>query len=242
MSMVPCGYDPAEFRPMNRAQARAALQLDPREFIVLQLGRLVPRKGIDNVIRSLAQLPPEVPVRLLVVGGDTREPDEARTPEIARLRAIARDSGVAHRVSFTGHRARGELSMYYAAADVFVTTPWYEPFGITPLEAMACGTPVVGSDVGGIRYSVRDGETGFLVPPHDPAALAQRLSQLHANPAFARAMGRAGVRRARSMFTWEEVTRQLVDVYDSVCARRGEADSRARHALRLVSSAGAVAL
>lgn len=238
MAMVPCGFDPEEFRPMHRAQMRAKLGLDPHEFVVLQLGRLVPRKGIDNVIRSLAHLPPDMPVRLLVVGGDTREPDEKRTPEIARLRAVARECGVAARVSFTGHRSRHELREYYSAADVFVTTPWYEPFGITPLEAMACGTPVVGSDVGGIRYSVRDGETGFLVPPHEPMALAHKLEHLHANPSLARAMGRAGIRRARSLFTWERVTRELVDVYRQVCERRRESPPPWLPRPRLVSPTG----
>jgi len=180
----------------------------------------VPRKGIDNVIRSLAQLPPEVPVRVLVVGGDTREPDEARTPEIARLRAIARDSGVAHRVSFTGHRARGELSMYYAAADVFVTTPWYEPFGITPLEAMACGTPVVGSDVGGIRYSVRDGETGFLVPPRSVAPLAEALGHLVADPTLRARMGAAGLAYARDRFDEGKIIGRTLDLLEETARRR----------------------
>ncbi len=216
ITMVPCGFDPAEFKPTDRAAARELLGLDPKEFIVLQLGRLVPRKGIDNVIRALAHLPPQIPARVVVVGGDSREPDELRTPEIGRLRRLAHAHGVAHRVTFTGHRSRDELRLYYAAADVFATTPWYEPFGITPLEAMACGTPVVGSAVGGIQYSVSDGVTGYLVPPHDPAALAARLTQLYANPVLAGAMGRAGIRRARAMFTWERITQQLVEVYQSV--------------------------
>lgn len=240
MTMVPCGFDPEEFGPLDKAAARARLGLDPNEFIVLQLGRLVPRKGVDDVIRSLQYLPPGVPARVLVVGGDTREPDETRTPEIGRLRGIARESGVSDQVTFIGHRQRNELRHYYAAADVFATTPWYEPFGITPLEAMACGTPVVGSNVGGIPYSVSDGVTGYLVPPHDPKALAERLAQLHANPALARALGRAGVRRARSMFTWERITDQLIDVYQSLCETQVE-PSRPWQRLRLVHPGSAVA-
>ncbi|MGE5864261.1 MAG: glycosyltransferase, partial [Rhizobacter sp.] len=157
---------------------------------------------------------------VLVVGGESREPDEALTPEIGRLRAVAREAGVAARVTFTGQRQRSELRRYYAAANVFATTPWYEPFGITPLEAMACGVPVVGSAVGGIQYSVTDGVTGFLVPPHDPVALAARLLELYRNPALAAALGRAGIRRARSMFTWEEVARQLAEVYEDLRERR----------------------
>ena len=224
VSVVPCGVDTAEFAPMNRAEARAALGLDPHEFIVLQLGRLVPRKGIDNVIRALGRLPGGVPARLIVVGGDSAVPDEDRTPEIARLRGVAQECGVAHRVVFTGHRKRSELRRYYAAADVFVTTPWYEPFGITPLEAMACGTPVIGSAVGGIKYTVTDGVTGFHVPPHDPDALAAKLCDLHANPGLGRAMGRAGIARSRTLFTWDRVARDLAEAYLGV-ARRASAEA-----------------
>ena len=216
VKVVPRGFDPLEFKPTNMAVARAALGLHPDEFIVLQLGRLLPHKGIDNVIRSLAHLPRHVPARVLVVGGESREPDELLTPEIARLRQVALDHDVPDRVSFVGHRRRDELRLYYAAADVFVATPNDGPFGITPVEAMACGTPVIGSEVGGILQSVSDGETGFLVPPGHPAALAARLTALYDNPALARAMGRAGMRRARSMFTWEQVAQQLSEVYQAV--------------------------
>lgn len=91
-----------------------------------------------------------------------------------------------------------------------MTTPWYEPFGITPLEAMACGTPVIGADVGGVKFTVVDGVTGFLVPPRDPQSLADRLAQLRRNPELARdALGRAGIRRARSLFSWKRVVEQL---------------------------------
>ena len=224
VSVVPCGVDPQEFAPLDKAAARAGLGLSDSDFIVLQLGRIVPRKGIDNVIRALAHLPPDVPARLVVVGGDGPLPDEQRTPELARLRAVAQQCGVAGRVMFTGHRDRAELRRHYAAADAFVTTPWYEPFGITPLEAMACGTPVVGSAVGGIQHSVADGVTGFLVPPRDPQALAARLLELHRSPDLARAMGRAGVARTRSMFTWEQVAAALEAVYDRL-ARTGSTTS-----------------
>ncbi len=230
LTMVPCGFDSAEFSPMPRSRAREQLGLPQDEFIVLQLGRLVPRKGIDNVIRALALarelLPARSRLRLLVVGGDGPVPDDARTPEIGRLRRVAAECGVADQVSFTGHRQRAELRRYYAASDVFVTTPWYEPFGITPLEAMACNIPVLASRVGGLQYSVADGATGFLVPPHDPQALARRIVELQQNPVLAAALGYAGGRRARAMFTWDRVVDSLLDVYASVrrprpASRRG---------------------
>ena len=220
LAMVPCGVDPHEFAPGSKARARRALGLRDDEFVVLQLGRMVPRKGVDNVIEALARMDRTRPVRLLVVGGNSADADERLTPEIGRLRRLAEACGVAASVSFVGQRQRDALRDHYVAADVFVSTPWYEPFGITPLEAMACGTPVVGSNVGGIRYSVADGVTGYLVPPRDPAALAQRLEQLRANPALAAALGRAGVHRVRTRFTWDRVASELVDVYRGVAAQR----------------------
>ncbi len=107
---------------------------------------------------------------------------------------------------------------------MFVTTPWYEPFGITPVEAMACATPVVGSGVGGIRTTVVDGVTGFLVPPKDPRALAERLDRLAASRALRRAMGEAGRIRANALYTWTAVVDRLVDVYrHAIADARGEA-------------------
>jgi D-inositol-3-phosphate glycosyltransferase len=212
--VVACGFDPAEMMPMESTEARRRLGW-PEGFTVLQLGRLVPRKGIDNVIRAVAHLRHEhkVEAKLYVVGGETREPDPIATPEIGRLGNLARDLDVAGQVHFVGRRDRSELYLYYNAADVFVTTPWYEPFGITPLEAMACAVPVIGSAVGGIRTTVLDGKTGYLVPPQNAAALADRLADLHLNAARRDAFGRAGRRRALRMFTWTHVARGLIGVY-----------------------------
>ncbi len=220
IAQVPCGVDLDEFCPGDKFAARRRLGLDKHEFIVLQLGRLVPRKGIDNVIRGVARLGEGRPWRLLVVGGDSVLPDESQTPEIGRLRAMAREAGVEGRVSFVGRRDRHELRDYYQAADVFVTTPWYEPFGITPLESMACGTPVIGSAVGGIQHTVVDGLTGFLVPPHDPALLAQRLEDLRCIPELSRMMGRAGRVRVCREFTWDAVADRLATLYAKVARRR----------------------
>lgn len=223
VELVPCGFDPEELGP-GRSLLRAEFGLDDKDFVVLQLGRLVPRKGIDNVIRGIAELKRShgIDARLLVVGGESPDPDPTLTPEIGRLAAIAREEGVAGQVVFTGQRPRSQLRDFYCAADVFVTTPWYEPFGITPLEAMGCGCPVIGSAVGGIRYTVIDAVTGYLVPPNDPVQLAERLARLHHNPALSRAFGRAGILRVRSAFTWRRVTAQLVRVYASVINLRGQ--------------------
>jgi D-inositol-3-phosphate glycosyltransferase len=224
ISIVPCGFDPEEFSPRSRKLARLELGLDPasEEPVILQLGRIVPRKGVDTVIRAVGHLRRDhrLAVRLLVVGGSDRDPDLTGDPELSRLVGIAREAGIADRVTFVGRRDRSELATYYAAADAFVSTPWYEPFGITPLEAMACGTPVIGSNVGGIKFSVRDGETGYLVPPNDPAALAGRIADLVRDPATRARFSQQGIRRANDLFTWAKVTEALSAVYDGVLEHR----------------------
>ena len=218
VAIVPCGFDRDEFWPIAKPFARRALGLPPAERIVLNIGRLVPRKGLDNLIRGMGRLERRhgMPAKLLIVGGNSDLPCPAATPEIGRLQAIAEAEGVAERIVFTGRRSREFLKLYYSAADVFATTPWYEPFGITPLESMACGTPVVGADVGGIRYSVEDGETGYLVPPNDPAALAERMAMLFGDRQNMRDMRANCVRRVNEQFTWPKVTRSIAGLYEAV--------------------------
>lgn len=219
IDVIPCGFDPDEIAPLDRRLARERLGWPQDEFIALQLGRMVPRKGVENVIRAIAALKRRrVKARLYVVGGSTDIADPAATPEIGRLMALAEAQGVRDRVHFVGRRGRDELPVHYAACDVFVTTPWYEPFGITPVEAMACARPVIGSDVGGIKATVVDGDTGFLVPPEDPEALADKLALLKKTPELARRMGEAGYARARRSYTWRRVVRSLAACYARVIA------------------------
>jgi glycosyltransferase involved in cell wall biosynthesis len=228
VAVIPCGFDKGEFWPIAKAFARRALGLSPGERIMLNVGRLTPRKGLDNLVRGLAHLARDhgIAARLVIVGGNSDLPDAALTPEMARLQSIAADEGVERQVHFTGRRSREFLKLYYSAADIFATTPWYEPFGITPLEAMACGTPVIGADVGGIRFSVADGVTGLLVPPRDPQALAAAAARLVADPELMKEMGRNGIHRVQAQFTWPRVARSISSLYDQVAPRR-----RARVAL-----------
>jgi len=215
ITVIPCGFNPNEFYPLDQLLARMVLNLNPDEHILLQLGRMVPRKGVDNVIRALAHVEQnDRPVRLLIVGGEAESSNLADDPEITRLQALAEAEGVSHRVTFAGRKNRDMLRYYYAAADIFITTPWYEPFGITPLEAMACGTPVIGAAVGGIKYSVLDGKTGFLVPPHAPDVLAMRISTLLASPNTLQKMGQNAVRRMNAGFTWARVSEMMAGVYE----------------------------
>lgn len=214
IDLVPCGFDPDELGP-GPSRLRAELGLAEEDFVVLQLGRLVPRKGIDNVIRAIGELKRRHGIQaiLLIVGGESDIPDPVQTPEMGRLATIAVAEGVASQVRFTGRQPRHLLRHFYCAADVFVSTPWYEPFGITPVEAMACGCPVIGAAVGGIQHSVADGATGFLIPPNDPVALAEKLATLHQDKALREAFGQAGLRRVRANFTWRRVAAALTKVY-----------------------------
>jgi len=232
ITTIPCGFDSSEFWPMDRSEARARLGLPQDEPIILQLGRMVPRKGVDNVIRALARLRKlrSISARLLVVGGESREPDPDSTPEIGRLQSIAREEDVADAVCFVGSRGRQELRDYYSAADVFVSTPWYEPFGITPLEAMACGTPVIGSAVGGIKSTVLDGETGYLVRPNAPDALADRLASLLEDPERRRVLSEKSLAHVNSLYTWRNVSQSLEDLYESVIDQCRVNDLRKGHA------------
>jgi glycosyltransferase involved in cell wall biosynthesis len=219
IAVAPCGFDPAELWPQDQAEARGLLGLAPDKFTVLQLGRMVPRKGVDTVIQATALLRSHhgIDAQLLVVGGDIHAGGRDG-PEMARLRTLAERLGILEHVRFVGQKPRAELRTWYSAADVFVTTPWYEPFGITPVEAMACARPVVGSEVGGIKSTVVDGSTGFLVPSRDPQAVAERLATLQRNPMLAHTMGDAGLRRAYRHYTWRSVAQQVATVYAAVLA------------------------
>jgi glycosyltransferase involved in cell wall biosynthesis len=226
LSMIPLAVDIERFRPMSRAAARHRIEaaIPPEGPLVVYVGRMLPRKDIRNVVRALALLNRDqpagtAPVHLMVVGGDGRSPDPAATPEIGELCRLADDLGVRPFVHFTGKRQQEELRAYYAAGDVVVTTPWYEPFGLTPLEAMACGRPVIGSAVGGITFTIRDGETGLLVPPRDPAALAARLRDLLHDDVRRAQMGRLARQRVERNFTWPAIARRTADLYATLMER-----------------------
>jgi len=232
LRMIPCGFDPDELTPVDRREARARLRLPQHRPIVLQLGRMVPRKGVETVVRALGIVERDYDIRplLVIVGGESFEPDPVLTPEIGRLQRIAAEEGVGDDVLFVGQRSRSELRYFYCAADVFVTMPWYEPFGITPVEAMACGVPVIGSRVGGVQYSVEDGRTGFLVEPRNAEALARRLAHVFSNPSIPRLLGKRGRKRACERFTWQRVSTLLADVYAEVAATASVATSVAAQA------------
>jgi D-inositol-3-phosphate glycosyltransferase len=212
VTVVPCGIDPALFGPRGTIAPRG-----PAADRIVVVSRLVPRKGIDDVIRALALLGD---VELVVVGGPPAPAIHA-DPEVRRLRGVAVDCGVGDRVEFLGGIARELVPAVLRSADVVVSTPWYEPFGIVPLEAMACGVPVVGSAVGGLLDTVRHERTGILVPPRQPAGIAAAVDRLLANPSLRRRLGLEAAAVVRERFTWKQVAASMLDVYRDL-ARRSE--------------------
>jgi glycosyltransferase involved in cell wall biosynthesis len=205
VAVVPCGVDLSRFTPRGRRARRTS------RHRILFLGRLVRRKGVETIIRAL----PEVPGAELVIAGGG---DAVGDAELARLTGIAGRCGVPGQIRFVGQIPRAGVPALLRSADVVVSVPWYEPFGMVPLEAMACGVPVVASAVGGHLDTVLDGRTGALVPPRDPAALAQRLRELLADPGRLAVIGSAAALRARSRYGWARIARDTELLYCRVLA------------------------
>jgi glycosyltransferase involved in cell wall biosynthesis len=225
ISIIPCGFSSKEFFPIDKMKARVRLGFKPDEKILLQIGRIVERKGVDNVIRILGHLRKNnCDCKLVIVGGECDRESFEKNEEVCRLKSVAAAEGVTDHVLFTGRKSRTELKYYYSAADVFITTPWYEPFGITPLEAMACGTPVIGANVGGIKYSVANAKTGYLVPPKDPASGAEKAAIILYNQGLADQMRRNALDRVNTMFTWKKVCDQLSLLYNKIAGKKSVAD------------------
>ena len=207
LHVVPCGVDLRLFREPGPAGP------DYRWWNgggrILSLGRLVERKGVSTLIEALRDLPE---AEVVVAGGPAGD-HFGTDPEVRRLRAEAERYGVADRVRLIGPVAREVVPQLLRSAEVVVCTPWYEPFGIVPLEAMACGRPVVAAAVGGMLDTVVDGVTGLHVPPRDPAALAVALRHLLADPDGRAEMGRAGLRRVADRYSWQRVAADTEAVY-----------------------------
>jgi glycosyltransferase involved in cell wall biosynthesis len=211
ISVVPCGVDLDFFRPDGPARPRGPA---PR---ILALSRLVERKGVDTAIEATARVPG---AELLVAGGPPRAGLPA-DPEYRRLRRVAAEAGAADRVTFIGRVQHADVPALLRSVDLAVSLPWYEPFGMVPVEAMACGVPVVASAVGGHIDTVIHGVTGVHVPPSSPAATAEQIGRLLADPGRRAALGAAAAQRARSRYSWSRVAAETEDVYRKLTCEHG---------------------
>ncbi|GAA0994356.1 glycosyltransferase [Nocardiopsis tropica] len=220
VEVVPCGVDTERFTPGGPSAPRGD---GPR---LLSLGRLVQRKGIETVVRALAEIPG---AELVIAGGADAERLWTQ-PEAVRLRMVAERMGVADRVRFLGCVPREEVPALLRSADVAVNVPWYEPFGISTVEAMSCGVPVVASRVGGHMDTVDHGRTGLLVPPRSPGRLAAAVRWVLSDDAARAAFAEAAAERARERYSWQEVARRTEECYLGAVARRRTAVPAPREA------------
>lgn len=209
VSVIPLGVDLDQFRPIMRAVARHALGLNGKG-IILFVGRVEPLKGLDLLLSAAAQISEESDFELLVVGADA-----STNGELAHLRQLAADLGLAGRVRFIGAVEHELLPLFYNAADVCVVPSYYESFGLVALEAMACGVPVVAARVGGLASTIRDGETGYLIPWHCPEPFAERLELLLMNEDLRRHLGQQA-RAAAERYRWSNIAHQIASLYEEL--------------------------
>ena len=213
IEIIPCGTDVERFGAVDRQTARQKLGIAPETKIVLYVGRFDPRKGIETLVRAVGR--PEVrqhsDFKLMIVGGSRLGQSDGNERE--RIEEIVRELDLGDRTEFLGRLDHTQLPTYYAAADVCVVPSHYEPFGLVAIEAMASGTPVVASDVGGLQFTVVPEETGLLAPAQDEAAFANAISRILADPTWQEALGKASRQRVESCFSWDGVASQLSELY-----------------------------
>ena len=217
--IIPPGVDVSRFYPISTDEAKEFIGAPPCEQMLLFVGRIEPLKGIDTLIKALALMRQNgVYVSLSVIGGEIENGMEDANAEMTRLKTMREEAGVNDLVTFLGQRSQDTLPYYYSAAEAVVVPSFYESFGMVALEAMACGRPVVASQVGGLAFLVQDGITGFTVPVDDPQALAERLTELIQDAELRQRMGSQAAAFAHD-YGWEHIAARILALYDNVLAQ-----------------------
>ncbi|MEQ8541226.1 MAG: glycosyltransferase family 1 protein [Coleofasciculus sp. D1-CHI-01] len=213
IQIIPCGTDIQRFGAIERTQARLELGWNPDDKIIFYVGRFDPRKGIETLVRAVgcSQIRHDPQVKLIIGGGS--RPGHSDGIERERIEAIVDELGMRDITTFTGRISDELLSVYYTAADVCVVPSHYEPFGLVAIEAMACSTPVIASDVGGLQFTVVPEETGLLAPPKDEVAFAEAIDRILSHPDWRNQLGQRARWRVEEKFSWDGVAHQLSDLY-----------------------------
>jgi len=212
------GVDTERFHPIPQVVAKEHIGLCPDRRTILFVGRIEPLKGIDNLLRAISRVIEEQPrmragLCVSIVGGD---PDRIHEEdEMIRLQELREELGIGDIVTFLGAKDQDLLQYYYSAAEMVVMPSDYESFGMVALEAMACGAPVIASDVGGLAFLVKHGRTGYRVPARDPAALAARITQLLSDEALRRSIGHRAACWAES-YAWPRIADQIETLYGEI--------------------------
>lgn len=224
IEVIPPGVDTHHFYPIPNDEAKEFIGVPPQDQMLLFVGRIEPLKGLDVLIEALgrychASRQERPRLFLVVIGGEAGASPEKMTTEMARLQALREHYGVTDLVTFLGKRGQDTLPYYYSAAEAVVMPSQYESFGMVALEAMACGAPVVASQVGGLAFLVQDGKTGYTVPAGDPEALCQRLQILLHDKDLRRQMGENAFTFAQE-YAWEKITARIIGLYEELLSKR----------------------
>ena len=223
VEVIPPGVDLTHFYPILPEEAKEFIGVQPCDRMLLFVGRIEPLKGLDTLIEAIAIMRREgfedCPICLSIIGGDPQVSDEEMSAEMTRLQEMREDLDLEDMVTFLGKRSQDTLPYYYSASEAVVMPSHYESFGMVALEAMACGTPVVASQVGGLAFLVQDGVTGFTVPVDEPRALADCLKELIKNPALRQRMGRQAAEVAQR-YGWDTIAGRILQVYEEVIGQR----------------------
>lgn len=216
IKFIPIGVDTDVFVNIGKARARRRLRLDEKEKIILYVGRIEWRKGIATLLFAFKEILRKYPgSRLYIIGGGkTKAAQKLDADECKRLKAIAKEIGVHGQVHFLGAKRQKMLPFYYAMADVTVVPSYYEPFGIVPLESMACGTPVVASRTGGLKFTVQEGKTGYLAEPRNFKDLAEKIALVlkHTKKHFSHNC----LDRVEKYFLWKNIAQQYTDFFNQI--------------------------
>lgn len=218
LDIIPPGVDLSHFYPIAADEAKMFVGLKPDDRMVLFVGRIEPLKGVDTLIQAMSCIKLQdrgKPVHLAIIGGEPDASPRDMSAEMVRLQKLCDELGVDQTVVFLGKRGQDTLPYYYSAAEVVVMPSHYESFGLVALEAMACGAPVIASDVGGLGFLVQDGETGFTVPDGDPHLLCERLTLLLNDGQLRQRMGRQAAEYAQD-YSWNKIARRIADLYDDL--------------------------
>jgi D-inositol-3-phosphate glycosyltransferase len=223
ITVIPPGVDTSHFYPIPADEARQYIGLAPDARIILFVGRIEPLKGVATLIKAVSCLKLKnlkEPVHLAVIGGDPDAIPSEISEEMVRLQKLCDELTLGKMVVFLGKRGQDTLPYYYSAAEVLVMPSHYESFGIVALEAMACGTPVIASQVGGLAFLVQDGMTGYTVPAEDHDILCDRLTAILGDEILRQRMGRNAAEYARN-YDWKKIAKQIVGVYEELVVKKG---------------------
>ena len=214
IKLIPCGTNVHKFGSISRQNARQKLAISQDSKVVLYVGRFDSRKGIEALVRAVShsQFRKWTNSKLMLVGGGYLS-GENDAKELAKIQTLIKQLGIDNLTSFYIHIYHDDLPAYYAAADVCVVPSHYEPFGLVAIEAMACGIPVIASNVGGLQFTVIPQETGLLIPPKDDVALAEAIDKILINSEWRDKLGQKAQKRVRELFSLENEAKQLGKLY-----------------------------